>query len=147
MSLVRIAQHVHGPRTLGRTVLVVLAVSIAVIIGLLAMHSLNTHAVSGGATAESVAHAPTEMTVHHGPATPAEPGVACASCGQGEHTTAWMACVIGLLLTLLLLAPQGASREVIRAVWGARVPRLLWPVRSLAAPPGPSLNVLCISRT
>jgi energy-converting hydrogenase Eha subunit F len=147
MSLVRMAQHVQGPRTLGRNVLVVLAVSIAVIVGLLAMHSLNTHAVSAEPAAETAAQANAEMTAHHSPAVPSEPEVGCAACGQGEHSSAWMACVIGLLLTLLLLAPRRGPGAAVRTARGDRVPRLLWAARCLAAPPGPSLNVLCISRT
>lgn len=147
MSLVRMAQHVQGPRTLGRNVMVVLAVSIAVIVGLLAMHSLNTHAVSAEPSTWTVAQATAQMNVHHGPAAPADPEVGCAACGQGEHSSAWMACVIGLLLTLLLLTPRRGLGNAFRETRGERVPRLLWAVRFLAAPPGPSLNVLCISRT
>lgn len=152
MSLIAVAQQVRGPRTLTRTLLLLVAVTAAIIVGLLAMHSLNTHATAtghaGSVPASSVA---ADADTHHDvPAAAASTGVPadhswCADCGD-DHAMTWMACVLALLVSVIVLAlvregwrtrlGEGVLRAV-RARWRASAP--------FASPP--SLTVLCISRT
>ena len=54
MSLIALTEHLRAGRSMARTLLLLIALTGAVIIGLLAMHSLNTHAA-----AESGHHATT----------------------------------------------------------------------------------------
>ena len=45
MSMIALAQRLRpGPRGLGHSLLLLIAVTTAIIVGLLAMHSLNSHA-------------------------------------------------------------------------------------------------------
>lgn len=123
----------------------------AVIVGLLAMHTLNLHGTAA-------ADAPTTMSVsaaesdaaHHGPAPAHSSGgptsagdLSCAGCGTDDHAGMAMLCVLALLLVLLLLVPpsvlRGWTRTVIRDPLTTTVTGLL--------PRTPSLHVLCISRT
>ena len=43
MSLIALTDRVHTGRSMARTLLLLVAVTGAIIVGLLAMHSLNTH--------------------------------------------------------------------------------------------------------
>ncbi|MGC5172062.1 DUF6153 family protein [Microbacterium sp. DT81.1] len=146
MSLIALAQHLRGRRTLTRTraLLVLVMVTGGIIIGLLAMHSLNTHTAAAAhpQSAAITAHDEAPHT-HDGESAPAH-DLGCPDCGEHESMMAMM-CVLGLLATLLVL---------IR-------PTRVWHVEGPAARPGPelarrsgneaakppSLTVLCISRT
>ncbi len=109
----------------------------AIIVGLLAMHSLNTHGTTTGhasaATASSVA---TDASSHHDAPAAANPAGAaadasgCADCGD-DHAMAWMACVLALLVSVILLARvrigwRTAARDgvlrAVRARWPASAP-------------------------
>ncbi|MGX9349144.1 DUF6153 family protein [Microbacterium sp. KNMS] len=124
----------------------------AVVLGLLAMHTLNMHGTAA-------AHAPAAISVsasdavgaHHATAgahessgTASDVGGTCADCGGGDHLGMAMACVLALLLVLLILVPPrllpGWMHTAPRPPLVARfIDRLL--------PRAPSLHVLCISRT
>lgn len=147
MSLIALTEHLRAGRSMARTLLLLIALTGAVIIGLLAMHSLNTHA-----TAESGHHATmtTDAAVvgvtgdtHAAPTVSAEES--CAECGTSHSGMLAMACVLALLATVLLVARARGGQQ-----WFARLPR---PGPPALPPPGvpglhpPSLTVLCISRT
>lgn len=152
MSLIAVAQPVRGPRTLTRTLLLLVVVTAAIIVGLLAMHSLNTHATTTGhASAATATSVTTDASSHHDAPTAANPAgaaadtSACADCGD-DHAMAWMACVLALLVSVILLARlrigwrTPARDDVLRAV------QARWPASAHTVLP-PSLTVLCISRT
>ncbi len=61
MSLIAVAQQVRGPRTLTRTLLLLVVVTAAIIVGLLAMHSLNTHGTTTGHASAATASASQPM--------------------------------------------------------------------------------------
>ena len=65
MSLIALTDRLHAGRTVARTLLLLIAVTGAVIVGLLAMHSLNAH------TATDTGH-PASVT-------------STASTGSGDH--------------------------------------------------------------
>lgn len=147
MSLIALTEHLRAGRSMARTLLLLIALTGAVIIGLLAMHSLNTHA-----TAESGHHATTatdqataSVTGDAHAATTVSAEESCADCGTSHSGMLAMACVLALLATVLFLArPRGGQQ------WLALLPR---PGPPTLPPPGvpglhpPSLTVLCISRT
>ena len=153
MSLINVAQQVRGQRTLTHTVLAVLAVAVAIIAGLLAMHSFNSHATAAGhhdAVAVSIQSGTPEHH-HHASPTALSPAAAttdeeCAMCGGGDSMT-WMACVLALLVATIALGRVGPSwrRTPLTAIPATTTHH--WPARAHALPPPPSLTVLCISRT
>lgn len=153
MSLITVAERVRGPRALTRTLLIMVGVSLSIIVGLLAMHSLNSHTAPAGHSETSTVQSATgtDPVSHHdqsGLATPHEPmttDAGCAECGDA-HSMAWMACVLALLAAVLLVfRPLGWSRTSVTAHISA--PSTTWPANAHTLPPPPSLNVLCISRT
>jgi len=123
----------------------------AVIVGLLAMHTLNLHGTP-------VAHAPAVISVtatdadhtHHGAVSSHESSATaddprgCADCGTGAHLGMAMACVLALLLALLVLVPPRLLPG-----WLSSRPRPALVVRVVdrMRSGAPSLHVLCISRT
>jgi len=140
MSLIALTERLHAGRSMARTLLLLIAVTAAVIVGLLAMHSLNTH------TAADTGHQTTASATaddHHSGASVTDEG--CADCGSGHSDMLAMACVLALLATVLLVALLRPGR-----VWLSVLPR---PQPLSAALPGrpslrpPSLTALCISRT
>lgn len=142
MSMIALSQRLRpGSRGLGRTLLLLLGVTAAIIIGLLAMHSLNGHV-------ETTAPAAAAMVMHEAGA--ADDGAAqpatyddCADCG-GHSSMLTMTCVLVLFaVSLLLLIPRmgAASGAPLRPRPAVRV------VRSADLARPPSLDVLCISRT
>ena len=140
MSMIDFAQRLRpGPRGLGQTVLLLIAVTAAIILGLLAMHSLNSHTESTAPTAAVAMH--DAGTADHGTTQPVSHGE-CADCG-GHPSMLAMTCVLVLLgLSLLILLPR------LGITWGAAL--RAGPVRSIRAATfsrPPSLLVLCISRT
>ncbi|MEV8368309.1 DUF6153 family protein [Microbacterium sp. NPDC064584] len=145
MSMIALAQRLRpGPRGLGRSVLLLIAVTAAIIVGLLAMHSLNSHTETAAPAAAAPMHehgTANPGVVDHGTTQPATDGD-CADCG-GHASMLAMACVLALLIvSLLLFLPRvGIS-------WGAALragPALTARAAVLTRPP--SLLVLCISRT
>lgn len=145
MSLITLADAMGRTRTLTRTFLVMIAITVGIVAGLLAMHSLNSHATSTGHL-DTVTTAPAAS--HHAQdATPVgEPAAGeCDDCAGGHDTMMWLACVLALLVTVLILAR-------ITGTWRTTDPERgpltvsSWP-GCLAPVPPPSLIVLCISRT
>ncbi|KQR26121.1 DUF6153 family protein [Microbacterium sp. Leaf151] len=147
MSLIALTEHLRAGRSMARTLLLLIALTGAVIIGLLAMHSLNTHATAesghhatmatdqAGASVMGDAHAATTVSAEE----------SCADCGTSHSGMLAMACVLALLATALLLACARGAQQ-----WLALLPRP--GPRALPAPDSrglhpPSLTVLCISRT
>ena len=145
MSMIALAQRLRpGPRGLGHSVLLLIAVTAALIVGLLAMHSLNSYTDTAAPAAAASMH-------EHGAAGPGvadngttQPGTDgdCADCGGHANMLA-MACVLALLIvSLLLFLPR------VGITWGAALragPALI--ARATHKPRPPSLLVLCISRT
>lgn len=129
----------HSPRGLGRSVLLLIALTAALIVGLLAMHALNTPT----AHAEPV----TAVSVHdtgasHGHDAPLT-GDDCADCG-GHDAMLAMACVFALLVVSFLFALPRTGIS-----WGVVFGRA-GPLRTaggIVLPRPPSLLLLCISRT
>ena len=146
MSMIALAQRLRpGRRGLGRAVLVLVAVTAAIIVGLLAMHSLNNGHTETAAPASAAA-------IHEHDAM--DPGVAdhgtsqlgtdgeCADCG-GHAGMLAMACVLALLsVTLLFIVPRVEINPA-AALRAGPAPTARWtrPARP------PSLLDLCISRT
>ncbi|MGC5617693.1 DUF6153 family protein [Georgenia sp. Z1491] len=124
-----------------------------IIVGLVAMHTLNLH---GTPTAQAPAaisvSAPEAGEAHHaavGQQTSSDTAKnhegACADCGASDHLEMAMACVLALLLALLVLMPPRLLPG-----WMHSNPRSDHPqVRLTVRVPlrAPSLHVLCISRT
>jgi hypothetical protein len=120
-------------------VLLLIALTAALIVGLLAMHALTAptaHAEPAAAVSMQEAGA-----AHGHDAPPADDG--CPDCGGHEAMLA-MACVLALLVvSLLFLLPRaGISWGV---VFGRAGPLMVAGPAVLSQPP--SLLVLCISRT
>ncbi|WP_431797299.1 DUF6153 family protein [Microbacterium kunmingense] len=146
MSLIALTERLRAGRSVARTMLLLIALTGAVIVGLLAMHSLNTH------TAAETGHHAT-MTTDQTVAGTAGMGDAhapiaeepCADCGTGDAGMLAMACLLAVLATLLLIIRPSDAQQ-----WLARLPRPGPLLRGLveAAPlRPPSLTSLCISRT
>lgn len=145
MSLVALARQLRGPRTLTRTLLIVVTVTAGIIVGLLAMHSLNSHTAASAVTATStvVSHAEVaDDTYHRDSAAGGDAG--CVDCGEHQAMLV-MACVLALLVTVLLLTRPSlwwrAGTHPARAGPSA----VLTCISHRARPP--SLIVFCISRT
>ncbi len=138
--MITLAQHLRrSPSGLGRSVLLLIALTAALIIGLLAMHALSAStAHAEPAAAVSVQEA---SAAHGHDAPPADDG--CPDCG-GHEAMLVMACVLALLVvSLLFLLPRaGISWGV---VFGRAGPLMVAGRAALSRPP--SLLVLCISRT
>lgn len=118
----------------------------AVMVGLLGMHTLSSgHAELSMSTAASAVeheHSTAATAAMDAPQTDA--GTGCADCGSSSHDALMMVCLLGLLVTLLLVARPATGL--------IRTPHSLVPVRatptlSSRVPPGPSLLELSISRT
>lgn len=146
--MIALAQRLRpGPRGLGHSLLLLIAVTTAIIVGLLAMHSLNSHAETSTPASSAIhehgtAGAAVAVAVaDHGTPQPSTDGE-CVDCG-GHTSMLAMTCVLALLfVALLLFLPR------VGHTWGAALragPTLIAP--STALPRPPSLLVLCISRT
>lgn len=141
MSLIALREHLRSGRSAARTLLLMIALTGVVIVGLLAMHSLNLHSSADSGHQSSTAADASSTSNSH--ATAAEDS--CADCGTGHSDMLAMACVLALLAVVLILA-----RPRITRLWLALRPRpgpgLPAPFRAEVLHP-PSLIVLCISRT
>lgn len=144
MSLIALTDRLYVGRSMARTLLLLIALTAAVIVGLLAMHSLNTHsAADTGHQTTVTAAASSALDDHHAGATASDEP--CADCGGGHADMLAMACVLALLATVLLLA---RPRDGLR--WLSVRPRpgavnLARRARPDLRPPSPT--DLCISRT
>lgn len=143
----------RGSSSVFRGVLSGVMLVTAVIIGLLAMHTLNLHgtaaadapatmSMSGAVDQPAAHHATAEM---HAPAgSTSGSDMSCAGCTTDDHAGMAMMCVLALLLALLLLVPprvlHGWTRSLLR-------PSLVEDLTAQIRPRAPSLHVLCISRT
>lgn len=145
MSLIALADRLRRGHSVARTLLLLIAVTGAVIVGLLAMHSLNAHAATDTGHQTSVAAASLSSVADHH-ADPSVTGEPCADCGSEHSDMFAMACVLAVLATVLLIMRPSAVMR-----WLSILPR---PRSSVGvalcnrrAPRPPSLIVLCISRT
>lgn len=136
--------HARPAPVLRRIVLLVALVG-AVVVGLLAMHTLSEHptgAVSAPMVTSEHHHAGSTVSSH------AHEGVAPCNddgCGGGSlHTMAAIGCVLALLILLVIVAPRTAPRGgADPREQSGPLPRAELPARSHP----PDLAVLCISRT
>ncbi|WP_194410995.1 DUF6153 family protein [Microbacterium cremeum] len=150
MSLIALRARLQTGRSTARRLLLLIALTGAVIVGLLAMHSLSGHAASGaGDHAADTAVVADRDIGHAHSATTATTATTvvtdvCADCGDDHSSMLAMACVLALLAVALLLRPQPGHR------WLSTMPRPR-PVPSAPASRTrrrpPSLTALCISRT
>ena len=141
MSMIALAHHLRrSPGGLRRSVLLLIGVTAAIIVGLLAMHSLNSHTAPAEPTAVVSVH--DANATDHGTTQPATEEH-CSDCG-GHTSMLALTCVLAfLVVSLLLLLPRlGITRT--SALRRAGPSPLSW-VTPLSKPP--SLLVLCISRT
>ncbi|MFV0372780.1 DUF6153 family protein [Microbacterium sp.] len=143
MSLIALRDRVRVDGSAIRTMLLLVALAVAVIAGLLAMHALTTH--TAGHTDKATVSAVTASMVDHHDATAGEAGHrACIDCGPGHAEMIFMACVLALMVTVLLLRHPHSSSSwrppgpVLPTVLGA-VAAIPWQRQSRVA--------LCISRT
>lgn len=145
MSLIALAQQLRRPRTLTRSLLILVAVTGGIIVGLLAMHSLNTHTAAPTPTSATnvIGHADGAAHTHPGD-TAAVGDTGCVDCGE-HHEMLVMGCVLALLVTVLLLTRPARWWLVATLPARAGPAVLLVSPHPIARPP--SLNVLCISRT
>lgn len=142
----------RGSHSVFRGVVLGVLLVAAVIVGLLAMHTLNLHGTAAAEAPASMSMAASEPAhASHSPATAAASGdaqsersVSCAGCSADDHSGMAMICVLALLLAMLLLIPPGVLRRGPGTV--LRTP-LAEVVLARLAPRPPSLHVLCISRT
>ena len=138
--MIALAQHLRSsPYGLGRSVLLLIALTAALIVGLLAMHALNSPTAHAEPAAAVSVHESGAAHDHDAP--PTETG--CPDCG-GHDAMLAMACVLALLVvSLLFLLPRTSVS------WGGVFvragPLFVAGPAALARPP--SLLVLCISRT
>ena len=145
MSLVVIRSALRPQTALRRTLFLSLLGVVAIVVGLLAMHTLSVD--SPGHTTVAI----TPMDHHHpaelsGPEGPQSTSDDCDSEGcHPVHAMGLMTCVLALLaVTLLFGAGSGARRWIVALPSVAR--SLAWTLRA-ASPTPPSLIYLSISRT
>jgi hypothetical protein len=156
MMRVRLIQRSEQPSASPRWLLAALFAAL-VIAGLLGMHTLSTGhsdsrvaAISMGTISMGTASIGTaSMDADHGHAAPgpmeADADSGCLDCGTSDSPHAMMmACVLGLLVTLLLVCRTGPG--LVRARGPSIVAPFLRAAISLRPRP-PSLTVLSISRT
>ena len=146
MSMIALAQRLRpGRRGLGRAVLVLVAVTAAIIVGLLAMHSLNGHTETAAPVSTAAIHEHDAMdpgVADHGTSQLGTAGE-CADCGGHAGMWAMVACVLALLsVTLLLIVPR-IEINLAAALRAGPAPIARWT----RLPRPPSLLDLCISRT
>ena len=138
--MIALAQHLRrSPSGLGRSVLLLIALTAALIAGLLAMHTL--HAPTAHAEPAAVVSV-LESGAGHGHDMP-QTDTGCADCG-GHDAMLAMACVLALLVVSLLFVLPRAGLSWTAGL-GLAGPRLFVGRTARCRPP--SLLVLCISRT
>ncbi|WP_438353907.1 DUF6153 family protein [Microbacterium sp. CJ88] len=145
MSLIASTAQLRAGRPLARTLLFLIALTGAVIVGLLAMHSLNT------STAVQTSHHAVVTTVEAsatGDHPLADSALTMAESsvhgGTGHDDMIAMACVLALLAAVLLFVlPRGVRHPL--SLFSRFTPRMAIPRGGGLRPP--SLTALCISRT
>lgn len=151
MSLLALAGKLGTRQSSARTLLLYVVIIGAVIVGLLAMHSLNEHAATVPTHHAATSHSEGTSGSHAEEATAvaldAHPqGVSaedCADCGSG-HSMLMMACVLVLLAVLLLFGQSPSANGWLNVLLRAKSPPT---PRALSFSAPPSLTRLCISRT
>ena len=145
MSTTELRNAIRPRRTLWRNLLLTFAAVVTIVVGLLAMHSLNLEHVASSSMVSSAESAGHPMTIVGGSGawivTDDCGGVPCVP----EHSMTAMACILALLVSVLLI---GMIRVV--TAWRPvhkRAAAHLEPWASLPMSAPPSLHVLCISRT
>lgn len=117
----------------------------AVIVGLLGMHTLSAgHAELPTATASAAMHEHSSVGTDAVGAVQFNAETGCVDCGSPSHEALMMVCLLGLLVTLLLVARTAPS--LMRGRHPGFVVRVVHALSS-RVPPGPSLLELSISRT
>ena len=154
MSLLAVAEIVRAAHTRRSSLLAALLIAAAVTAGLLSMHVLNTHGTISGHHGTVAVAADHGVSAHSTAPVDAGPGIGsvdvtadpgCAGCPT-DHSAVWMACVLGLLVAVVLIAAIGARSLRRSRLAGARA--VLAPTHHLLRSlPPPSLTALCISRT
>ncbi|MBW9111548.1 hypothetical protein JNB63_16960 [Microbacterium trichothecenolyticum] len=144
MSLIALTARLRAGRSTARWLLLLIAITGAVIIGLLAMHSLNSHSATDASDRAGTAVV-TVADMGHTHSAADDTTDLCADCGSDHSSMLAMACVLALLaVALLLLRPNLGHR------WLSTMPRPQ-PVHltfmNLAGLRPPCLTALCISRT
>lgn len=133
-------------RTATRQSFGLLFLVVAVLAGILAMHSISLPAAQPNATV-AIEHADQSSSFTHGTAQvgPAPSELDCAGCGGAMIATA-MSCVFALLAaTVAVIAPPLAPLWWLYAALMIGVGLVILCARRLAL--SPSLVVLCICRT
>ncbi|MFD1716140.1 DUF6153 family protein [Amnibacterium flavum] len=145
MSMISTRAALRPKATAARTILLPLLAVVALLLGLLAMHSLNLDTAHAAMPAGGTAHAEAHLTM------PAGSDEHVGDCGNDcapEHSMLTMACVLALLVGSALIA--GAA---VRSFRNTSAPWRVAPLAGLPAlavlipPKPPSLLVLSISRT
>jgi hypothetical protein len=133
---------------LARTLLM-LALACAVLVGLLAMHTISSTPGDHMGTVSTMSAHTGHPQSHGATVTPghAETQAACGGMCDPGHVMAEMACVLALLVSALAFAITASRRwstflAALRSQWLAIV-----AVASVAMPPPPDLRALSISRT
>lgn len=148
--LITIARRMTPRRAFDRTLLTVVVVAVAVMLGLLAMHAANSHVtttdhahtVAAEIGSASTGGHPAETSRGDSPgAVPAE----CANCADDDGAGG-MACVLALLVLAFLFVRPAARRRPLGSALGRTIAPMRHPGAQRPLPP-PSLTVLCISRT
>ena len=134
------------PAATSRRIVALFLASLALIVGLLAMHSVTTaHAASPAQSHTSLAAVAEAPAAEHDVATVPCSGSCAAPDGDAEHSMLLMACLLALIVaTILVVAPRLLTRS------GARpLPLAISSAAPTAAPTSrpPSLIELSISRT
>lgn len=145
MSMISARAALRPKGTAARTILLPLLAVVALLLGLLAMHSLNLDTAHASMPAGGTAHTEAQLT------TPADSDEHVGDCGNDcapEHSMLTMACVLALLVGSALIA-GAAIRSFLntKALWRLVPVAGLPSLASLAPPKPPSLLVLSISRT
>lgn len=125
-----------------------LSITVAVIVGLLAMHSMNTtqHAHDSSHSVVADAHAAVSSPDVEGISVATADACNCVPHDtQPMHSPLMQACALSLLVTLLILLPNALSRIASHSV-ARRVTKFVRFV-ILSSPRAPSLVALSISRT
>lgn len=141
MSLGAVNRALRPHALVWRRLLLTFAAVGAILVGLLAMHSLSTDAGHHGTTIAVASEAHHE----HAESPALVPDECGGSCEPG-HSTAIVACLLALLALTLLLALRETPT---RGVDLQRVAALksLWKTAAFRWPRPPSLTALSISRT
>jgi len=137
-------------RNPARSTLVLLAVVIALLAGLLAMHTLTSTMEShdGNGSATLVMASETGHSAHGAvPNLPESVVAECFGTCEPDHTMAAMACILALLAATLALGAARSSNGAIVIARSAQHHRDILAVAAREARPPPDLKALSISRT